>query len=80
MWAWVDERAGIIRERVFCPRYGIDEDEATGSAAITLATRLGRELEIRQGVGSRILARPLDGGMVEIGGRVELDEVRAFSV
>ena len=58
------------------PRYGIDEDEATGSAAITLSARLGRELEIRQGAGSRILARPLDDGMVEIGGRVELDEVR----
>ena len=80
VWAWVDEGAGVVRERVFCPRYGIDEDEATGSAAITLSARLGRELDIRQGAGSRILARPLDDGMVEIGGRVELDEVRAFSV
>ena len=71
---------GSIRERVFCPRYGIDEDEATGSAAITLAARLGRELDIRQGAGSRILARPLDDGMVEIGGRVELDEVREYPV
>ncbi len=60
------------------PRYGIDEDEATGSAAITLSARLGRELEIRQGAGSRILARPLDDGMVEIGGRVVLDEVREY--
>ena len=76
MWAWVDEGAGIIRERVFCPRYGIDEDEATGSAAITLSARLGRELDIRQGAGSRILARPLADGMVEIGGRVARDEVR----
>ncbi len=78
VWAWVDEGAGVIRERVFCPRYGIDEDEATGSAAITLAARLGRELEIRQGAGSVILARPLADGMVEIGGRVELDEVREY--
>ena len=68
----------MVRERVFCPRYGIDEDEATGAAAITLTARLGRELEIRQGAGSRILARPLDDGMVEIGGRVVLDEVRAY--
>ena len=45
-----------------------------------VSARLGRELEIRQGAGSRILARPLGDGMVEIGGRVELDEVRAFSV
>ncbi len=80
VWAWVDEDAGVIRERVFCPRYGIDEDEATGSAAITLSARLGRELEIRQGAGSVILARPLHGGMVEIGGRVELDEVCAHSL
>ncbi len=78
MWAWVDEAAGVISERVFCPRYGIDEDEATGSAAITLTARLGRELDIRQGAGSRILARPLDDGMVEIGGRVALDEVREY--
>ena len=78
VWAWVDEGAGVVRERVFCPRYGIDEDEATGSAAITLAARLGRQLDIRQGAGSRILARPLDDGMVEIGGRVELDEVRPY--
>jgi predicted PhzF superfamily epimerase YddE/YHI9 len=80
VWAWVDEGAGMIRERVFAARYGIAEDEATGSAAITLSARLGRELEIRQGAGSRILARPLGDGMVEIGGRVETDEVRAFSV
>ena len=76
VWAWVDKDAGVIRERVFAERYGIAEDEATGSAAITLSARLGRELEIRQGAGSRILARPLGDGMVEIGGRVELDEVR----
>ncbi|MEK6325985.1 MAG: PhzF family phenazine biosynthesis protein [Actinomycetota bacterium] len=78
VWAWVDEVAGVIRERVFARRYGIDEDEATGSAAITLAARLGRQLEIRQGMGSVILARPLADGMAEIGGRVELDEVRPY--
>jgi predicted PhzF superfamily epimerase YddE/YHI9 len=80
VWAWVDDNAGIVRERVFCPRYGIDEDEATGSAAITLSAQLGRELEIRQGAGSLILARPLADGMVEIGGRVELDGVRRYRV
>jgi predicted PhzF superfamily epimerase YddE/YHI9 len=80
VWAWVDDNAGIVRERVFCPRYGIDEDEATGSAAITLSARLGRELQIRQGKGSLILARPLADGMVEIGGWVELDEMREFPV
>jgi predicted PhzF superfamily epimerase YddE/YHI9 len=80
VWAWVDEGAGVIRERVFARRYGIAEDEATGSAAITLSARMGRELEIRQGAGSHILARPFGDGMVEIGGRVELDEVRRLNV
>jgi predicted PhzF superfamily epimerase YddE/YHI9 len=80
VWAWIDEGAGIVRERVFASRYGIAEDEATGSAAITLSAQLGRELDIRQGADSRILARPLGDGMVEIGGRVELDEVREFPV
>lgn len=78
VWAWIDEPAGLIRERVFAAPYGIAEDEATGSAAVVLSARLGRELEIRQGRGSRILARPLDGGMVEIGGRVELDGARQY--
>jgi predicted PhzF superfamily epimerase YddE/YHI9 len=80
VWAWVDEGAGVIRVRVFAERYGIAADEATGSAAITLSARLGRELQIRQGKGSLILARPLADGMVEIGGWVELDEMREFPV
>jgi predicted PhzF superfamily epimerase YddE/YHI9 len=78
VWAWIDEAAGVIRERVFAPGYGIPEDEATGSAAISLAAKLGRDLDIRQGRGSRILARLLDAGMVEIAGLVELDEVRNY--
>ena len=76
VWAWMEEEGGIVRARVFVPVHGISEDEATGSAAILLCAQLGRPLNIRQGRGSRILARPLDDGMVEIGGRVELDEVR----
>src|SRR5436190_18684766 len=42
-WAWMDESAGLIRVRVFAERFGIAEDEATGSAAIGLAAWLGRE-------------------------------------
>ncbi len=79
-WSWIDRDAGVVRARVFAGDYGIEEDEATGSAALALAARLGRELDIRQGAGSRILARPLDGGMVEIGGGVEIDEVREYPV
>ncbi len=78
-WAWIDEPAGIIRERVFASRYGIAEDEATGAAALRLAALLNRPLDIRQGRGSRIHARPLPDGRVEISGRVVLAEVRPYS-
>jgi predicted PhzF superfamily epimerase YddE/YHI9 len=78
-WAWADEEAGVVRARVFPgERLGIVEDEATGSAAVRLCAQLGRELDIRQGEGSRIRARPLDDGRVEIGGLTVLDELRDF--
>ena len=73
MWAWIDEATGLVRARVFCPEEGIPEDEATGSAAILLTTRLARPLEIRQGRGSVIHARPLPDRRGEIGGRVTLE-------
>lgn len=78
-WAWLDEGAGLVRARVFLPGLGVAEDEATGSAAVGLCARVGRSLEIRQGRGSRILTRPLDGGWIELGGRVELDGTRVYS-
>jgi predicted PhzF superfamily epimerase YddE/YHI9 len=78
-WAWLDEPAGVVRARVFGPRVGVDEDEATGSAAVRLCSALGRPLDIRQGRASRILARPLDDGWVEIGGRCVLDAERPHS-
>ena len=78
-WAWLDEAAGSVRARVFTARLGMDEDEATGAAATKLCARLRRPIDIRQGVASQILARPRDDGRVEVGGRVELDEVRAYS-
>jgi predicted PhzF superfamily epimerase YddE/YHI9 len=77
-WAWVDEGGGSVRARVFPLRYGIAEDEATGSAAAILCARLGRAIEIRQGRGSRISARPLGDGFVEVGGASVLDEVRDY--
>jgi predicted PhzF superfamily epimerase YddE/YHI9 len=78
-WAWLDQASGVVRARVFGLRIGIDEDEATGSAAVRLCSALGRPLDIRQGRASRILAQPLDGGWVEIGGRCVLDAERAHS-
>jgi predicted PhzF superfamily epimerase YddE/YHI9 len=80
MWAWIDEGAGIMRARVFPVRIGIAEDEATGSAATKLCAQAGRAIDIRQGRGSRILARPGGGGLVEIGGRSVEDDVRGYEL
>jgi predicted PhzF superfamily epimerase YddE/YHI9 len=80
IWAWVDDAEGTIRSRCFSHDDGVGEDEATGSAAICLAAELDREIEIRQGRGSRLDARPLGDGWAEVGGRVVLDEVRNFAV
>ncbi|MBC2873914.1 MULTISPECIES: PhzF family phenazine biosynthesis protein [Streptomyces] len=76
-WAWEDEAAGRVRARAF-PRRGdaIAEDEATGAAALVLTAELGRALEIRQGVGSRIVTRPLPDGTIEVGGRAVAVEER----
>jgi len=77
-WAWLDEAAGLVRARSFAPEVGITEDEATGSAALALAARLGRRLEVRQGTGSRLLASPVGSGFAEVGGRTEHAETREF--
>jgi predicted PhzF superfamily epimerase YddE/YHI9 len=79
LWAWEDETEGTVRSRCFSLD-DIGEDEATGSAAIVLAAALDREVEIRQGRGSRLDARSLGGGRAEVGGRVVLDEVRDFAL
>jgi predicted PhzF superfamily epimerase YddE/YHI9 len=79
-WAWIDEAAGTIRARAFPVRIGIAEDEATGSAAAKLCAQLGRAIDIRQGRGSRLLARPGEAGGVEIGGRSVLDAVRDYAL
>ena len=76
VWAWEGEDR--VRVRVFAPRFGIQEDEATGAHAVTLADQLGRPITIRQGQGSLILAEPRPDGSVEIGGRTELVEVREY--
>lgn len=78
VWAWLDEATGVVRARYFPTDLGIAEDEATGAAAVTMGARLGRNLTIRQGVGSEIRVRPQDDGMIEIGGRVEMVETREY--
>ena len=79
-WAWLNEDAGLVRSRVFAARYGIAEDEATGAAAVRLVTQLARPVQIFQGRGSVIQARPGPAGSAEIGGGCVLDEVRSFAV
>ncbi|MFD7440802.1 PhzF family phenazine biosynthesis protein [Streptomyces sp. NPDC059909] len=87
-WGWEDEAAGRVRARGFPGRIderggsrssgagactgGIDEDEATGAAALLLTAQLGRALNITQGRGSQILTAPGPDGTIEIGGRVRL--------
>jgi len=78
VWAWEDEGAGRVRVRVFAPRVGVEEDEATGAHAVRLAALLERKIKILQGEGSLILAEPRADGSVEIGGRTEFVEVREY--
>jgi predicted PhzF superfamily epimerase YddE/YHI9 len=78
VWAWIDEGEGTVRSRCFSHDDGVGEDEATGSAAICLAVDVGRDIEIRQGRGSRLDARFLGEGRAEVGGRCVLNEVREF--
>jgi predicted PhzF superfamily epimerase YddE/YHI9 len=77
-WAWEDEPGGRVRARVFAPRFGIAEDEATGAAAVRLVTQLGRPIVIRQGAGSLLHARPGPDGTAEVGGAVVLDQTRHY--
>jgi predicted PhzF superfamily epimerase YddE/YHI9 len=79
VWAWEDEAAGRVRARVFPNGIGIEEDEATGAAAIQLGALIGRELVIRQGEGSELRARPGGDGTVAVGGRVELVSERSYT-
>ncbi|HEY8466827.1 MAG TPA: PhzF family phenazine biosynthesis protein [Solirubrobacterales bacterium] len=79
-WAWEDRDAGRVRARSFVTEVGVAEDEATGSAALPLAVRLGRAIEVRQGVGSDLFARPLEDDWGEVGGRVAHVERRQYVV
>ncbi|WP_190088608.1 PhzF family phenazine biosynthesis protein [Streptomyces melanogenes] len=73
-WGWEDEAAGRVRARAFPGRGdGIDEDEATGAAALLLTAQLGRALNITQGRGSQLLTAPGPDETIELGGRVRLE-------
>lgn len=77
-WAWEDEAAGRVRSRNFIPSLGVPEDPATGSAAVSLASRLNRTLVITQGDGCILDARLGPEGTAEVGGRVILAETREY--
>lgn len=77
-YTWLNEDAGQLRARMFAPEMGIVEDEATGAAAVRITDRLGRNLEITQGRGSRISTRLRADGtepdrLVQVGGRTVFD-------
>jgi len=71
---WSPIATGVMRVRCFAARFGIAEDEATGSAALRLTTLLAQPVEIRQGKGSLLFARPIDTDRAAVGGLVVEDE------
>ena len=76
LWTWIDRESGSIRSRMFAPRLGIREDEATGAAAVRMTEYLSRDLRIVQGEGSVIETTWSADGWVRIGGRVVEDVPR----
>ena len=76
LWTWIDREEGSIRSRMFAPRLGIVEDEATGAAAVRMTEYLSRDLVIVQGHGSVITTTWTPEGWVQISGRVVEDHVR----
>jgi predicted PhzF superfamily epimerase YddE/YHI9 len=77
-YAWIDESAGSLRTRMFAPHLGVVEDQATGSAALALTERLGRDLDITQGLGCRLFTERVGDGFVRVGGYTVFD--RTLSV
>lgn len=73
VWAWDDEKTGLIRSRTFLPDWGTLEDQGNGSGAMQLAKILGRNIEIHQGAGSIIYSSPSVKNYAKVGGRVKID-------
>ena len=77
---------GLVRSRFFAPRLGVAEDPATGSAAVAYCairrssgTGSGHD-QIVQGLPDALseIHAKWEGGAVELGGSVVLDEVRVL--
>ncbi|MDY6996530.1 MAG: PhzF family phenazine biosynthesis protein [Actinomycetota bacterium] len=73
LWTWIDRERGSIRSRMFAPRLGVPEDEATGAAAVRMTEHLSRDLTIVQGQGSVIETTWSPDGWVRVAGRVVED-------
>lgn len=69
VWAWKNEKEGIIRARTFAPDWGIPEDEANGSGSMQLSAKLKRNLTIFHGKGSIIYAKDCENSEASVGGR-----------
>jgi predicted PhzF superfamily epimerase YddE/YHI9 len=75
IWAWIDEERGQLRSRMFASALGVDEDEATGAAAVRITDILSRDLTITQGEGSTLYTWWSPDGWVRVGGRVVDDGI-----
>jgi predicted PhzF superfamily epimerase YddE/YHI9 len=76
LWTWTDRAAGALRARMFAANFGVEEDEATGFAAVRMTEYLSRDLVITQGKGSIIETTWNAEGWVQVAGRVVNDGVR----
>jgi predicted PhzF superfamily epimerase YddE/YHI9 len=72
VWAWIDEKKGLIRSRTFLPDWGTLEDQGNGSGSMQLAKIIGKKIEIHQGVGSIIYSNPSGKNSANVGGRVKV--------
>jgi predicted PhzF superfamily epimerase YddE/YHI9 len=73
VWAWIDQRAGIVRARFFGPSVGKPEDEACGSACMVLAEQLQLPLTVYHGRHRSLIKLVPTPDGVECGGHCTLD-------
>jgi predicted PhzF superfamily epimerase YddE/YHI9 len=80
IWAWINKDARVIYARTFAPDWGIPEDQANGSGAMQLSKKLAQRLEIHQGLGSVIFAKPEANDLVSVGGKIVVDKTRVIEI
>jgi len=80
VWAWEDEKRGLIISRTFLPDWGTLEDQGNGSGSMQLAAMIGRPIEIHQGKGSVIYAAASSRVRARVGGRVAVDQPATLSI